>query len=62
MLKMLRIEERVAITGGGAKNIGLVWELEKKLDTKAIVPEEPQLIGAYGAALFALEMAQKKGR
>lgn len=62
MLKMLRIEERVAITGGGAKNIGLVWELEKKLGTKAIVPEEPQLIGAYGAALFALEMAQKKGR
>ncbi len=60
MLKMLRIEERVAITGGGAKNIGLVKELEKKLGTRVIVPEEPQLMGAYGAALFALELAQNK--
>lgn len=60
MLKMLRIEERIAITGGGAKNIGLVKELEKKLGTEVIVPKDPQIIGAYGAALFALELAQKK--
>lgn len=60
MLKMLRIEERIAVTGGGAKNIGLVKELEKKLGTKVVVPPEPQLIGAYGAALFALELAGKK--
>ncbi|MDA8233767.1 MAG: acyl-CoA dehydratase activase [Clostridia bacterium] len=57
MLRMLRIEERIAITGGGAKNIGLVKELEKRLGTELIVPEEPQLIGAHGAALLALEMA-----
>lgn len=60
MLKMLRIEERVAITGGGAKNVGLVKALEEKLGTQVIVPEEPQLVGAYGAALFARELAQKK--
>lgn len=62
MLRMLRIEERIAITGGGAKNIGLVKELEKRLGTQLIVPKEPQLIGAHGAALLALEMAMcRKG-
>lgn len=60
MVKMIRVEERIAITGGGARNIGLVWELEKKLGTKVVVPPEPQLVGAYGAALFALELARKK--
>ncbi len=60
MVKMIRIEERIAITGGGAKNIGLVRELEKKLGSKVIVPEEPQLIGAYGAALFAQDLARNE--
>lgn len=60
MLKMLRIEERIAITGGGAKNIGLIKELEKKLGTNAVVPQAPQLMGAYGAALFALDLARKR--
>lgn len=62
MLRMLRIEERIAITGGGAKNIGLVKELEKRLGTELIVPDEPQLIGAHGAALYALDLAMgRKG-
>ena len=62
LLKMLMIEERIAITGGGAKNIGLVKALEQKLGTELIVPEEPQLIGAHGAALLALELAMgRKG-
>ncbi len=60
LLKMLKIEERIAITGGGAKNIGLVHELEKRLGTELIVPEEPQLIGAHGAALMAMEMAMHR--
>lgn len=60
LVKMLAIEERIAITGGGAKNIGLVKELGKKLGTELVVPEEPQLIGARGAALFALEMAMNR--
>jgi predicted CoA-substrate-specific enzyme activase len=59
LVKMVKIEQSIAITGGGAKNIGLVKELEKKLGSEVVVPPEPQLIGAFGAALFALEMGQK---
>jgi predicted CoA-substrate-specific enzyme activase len=42
-----------AVTGGGAKDIGLVRSLEAELGTKVFVPDEPQITAAYGAALFA---------
>lgn len=43
------------MTGGVAKNIGVVNCLEEKLGEKIFVPEEPQIVGAIGAALIALE-------
>lgn len=43
----------VAFTGGVAKNVGVKKALEETLDMKIIVPEEPQIVGALGAALFA---------
>jgi predicted CoA-substrate-specific enzyme activase len=42
-----------AVTGGGAKDIGLVRTLEAELGTGVFVPDEPQITAAYGAALFA---------
>jgi benzoyl-CoA reductase/2-hydroxyglutaryl-CoA dehydratase subunit BcrC/BadD/HgdB len=45
------------MTGGVAKNIGVVRELEKKLLCTIKMPEEPQIIGALGAAIIALENA-----
>ena len=43
------------MTGGVAKNAGVVKELEKKLGAEVCVSEYAQLCGAIGAALFALE-------
>lgn len=43
------------MTGGVAKNAGVVKCLEKKLGASIIIPEEPQIAGALGAALIALE-------
>ena len=59
MLKMIKIEDRIAVTGGGAKNIALVKALEKKLGREMVIPPNPQIIGAYGAALFAQDLARK---
>jgi len=53
----------VVITGGVAKNRGVVDSLENILKFKALVfPEEidPQLIGAVGAAALAFERVLKK--
>jgi CoA-substrate-specific enzyme activase, putative len=55
--KRVGLEESVVMTGGVAKNIGVVRELEKKLLCKIKIAEEPQIIGALGAALIALENA-----
>jgi (R)-2-hydroxyacyl-CoA dehydratese activating ATPase len=52
MVNKLRIEQDVAITGGGAKNIGLVRALEKRFGCVVLVPEEPLITGALGAALI----------
>jgi activator of 2-hydroxyglutaryl-CoA dehydratase len=53
LLKNVGIEKDFVITGGIAKNIGVVRELEKKCGLKALLPEEPQVVGALGAAVFA---------
>ena len=39
------------VTGGGAKDIGLVKTLETELGVKMLVPEEPRISAALGAAL-----------
>jgi len=41
------------MTGGVAKNSGVVKEIERKLGEKIIIPFEPQIVGALGAALIA---------
>ena len=43
----------VIMTGGVAKNQGVVKALEERLGEEIHVPEEAQLCGALGAALFA---------
>ncbi|RLC94852.1 MAG: CoA activase [Chloroflexi bacterium] len=48
----------VALTGGCAKNEGLVKALEDKLKLKVVrLAEDPQIVGAIGAALLAREKA-----
>ena len=61
LLLRLGIEEKFAITGGIAKNIGVVKRIEDELKIKA--PEstiDPQLAGAIGAALFGKALVEKE--
>jgi predicted CoA-substrate-specific enzyme activase len=55
------LEKDLTITGGVAKNIGVVTYLEKKLGIEAKkLPVDPQLMGALGAALTAKEKVQSQ--
>lgn len=45
----------VALTGGVAKNPGIVAALSHELNIPLLIPPEPQLTGALGAAQFARE-------
>jgi predicted CoA-substrate-specific enzyme activase len=59
MVQRIKIEKDVVITGGGAKNVGLVKALEDKIGFRVIVPPEPLITGALGAALVGKEEVMK---
>lgn len=43
----------IAIIGGGALDSGLVKTIEEKFGIKALVPDNPRIVAALGAALIA---------
>ena len=59
LVNRIKIEHEVVLTGGGAKNIGLVKALETKLGMTVKIPPEPLLTGALGAAILAKEAVQE---
>ena len=44
----------IIFTGGVAKNPCIAELLSKKLSRNVVVPDDPQLVGAYGAALLVM--------
>ena len=59
MVKRLKLEKQVILTGGGGKNKGLVKALSEQLDCEILVPPEPLITGALGAALLGRELYEK---
>lgn len=54
------IEELVVMSGGVAKNIGVVKAMEAELGKDIYISENSQLNGALGASLYAYESFQKE--
>jgi activator of 2-hydroxyglutaryl-CoA dehydratase len=55
MVNRLGLVLPVAMAGGVAKNKGVVKAIEEELGEALIVPSEPQIVGALGAALLAMD-------
>ncbi len=54
LVRKAGLQEEVSVSGGGAKNRGLVLVLERRLAVKVSpLSSDPQVIGALGAALIA---------
>lgn len=49
------IKGPIVMTGGVAKNVAAVHYLEKTFGEKFLLPSDPQIAGALGAAILALE-------
>lgn len=47
------LQPDIAIIGGGALDSGLINTIEEKFGIKALVPDNPRIIAALGAALIA---------
>lgn len=60
LLKRVSIEADFAITGGISKNSGMVAKLKEKVGLNPLLCEDPQLVGALGAALFAEQRFNSK--
>ncbi len=56
MVKRMRIEPDVVFTGGVAKNKGVVEALKDKLQCDILVPDNPLITGALGAAILGKEI------
>ena len=60
LLERIGMEKEFAITGGIAKNVGVVSRLEKELDVTALKPKyDTQIAGAIGGALFGKALVEK---
>jgi benzoyl-CoA reductase subunit A len=53
-------EDEFVITGGIAKNIGVVKRVEELVGMEAKICFEPQIVGALGAAVFAADRYKKQ--
>jgi predicted CoA-substrate-specific enzyme activase len=62
LVDRIGVDEDFVMTGGVAKNVGVVKRLEEKLQVKIKISEEPQIVGALGAALLAFEKFSNEGR
>ena len=63
IIEMDTVDGALVMTGGVvAHNPMLVGLVEEAFGTQVLVPPEPQYTGAFGAALFALEQAERGER
>jgi activator of 2-hydroxyglutaryl-CoA dehydratase len=53
MISRVSSEGDIVFTGGVAKNPCMCALLEEKLGRRILIPDEPQSVGALGAALLA---------
>ena len=55
MMRKVGFEKNVALVGGVARNPGFVEAMRRGLEMDVYVPEDPEHVGALGAALAAAE-------
>ena len=55
LMHRVGLEPGYMMTGGVAKNPGVVKVLEEQLKAPLFISEEPEIVGALGAALYGLE-------
>ncbi len=55
MILRVGVEKDVVLVGGVARTPGFLPPLERELNAKILIPEQPEYVGALGAALLAPE-------
>jgi benzoyl-CoA reductase subunit D len=58
MARRVGVEPSVCLIGGVAKNPGFVDSLQRDLEMEILIPDDPDFVGAFGAALLAAGIAK----
>jgi len=59
MVRRVGLEEKVALVGGLAYNVGFIDSLSRDLETEVLIPPDPEYAAAIGAAVVAAERGLK---
>jgi predicted CoA-substrate-specific enzyme activase len=59
LIGRIGLNEDLVITGGAALNQGLIKILEEMTGTRALIPENPRIVAALGAAIQAFRQNRK---
>jgi CoA-substrate-specific enzyme activase, putative len=59
MLKRVSVKKPIIFAGGVARNLCMRRLLEEALEKDILVPENPQMVGALGAAILAGEITER---
>ncbi|MCW4006105.1 MAG: acyl-CoA dehydratase activase [Candidatus Bathyarchaeota archaeon] len=62
MVHRLGINNDVVLIGGVGKDVGFVESFKRKLGVNILVPQDPEFVGALGAALLAQSRAKRAQR
>jgi predicted CoA-substrate-specific enzyme activase len=60
LLTRVKLEPELTLVGGVARQAGMVRAMESAAGMKVNVPKDPELVGALGAALLALQRLARK--
>ena len=52
MARKVGFEKDIILIGGVARNIGFIQSLKSALESEIIIPDEPEYVSAYGAAII----------
>jgi predicted CoA-substrate-specific enzyme activase len=55
LMERVGIEKEIALVGGGARDVGLVQAFQEVSGYEVVVPPQPHMVAALGAALIARE-------
>jgi (R)-2-hydroxyacyl-CoA dehydratese activating ATPase len=58
MAQRVGLQPEVVMSGGVARNIGIIRAMEARLGNPVLVPDQPWIVGALGAALVAQQGAE----
>jgi predicted CoA-substrate-specific enzyme activase len=60
LVSRIGVAENTVVVGGLARNVGVIACLEEMMKQKVIIPDNPHLVPALGAALIAAERAGER--